>query len=264
MASVLQNSLAQLQAQQVGLAPRLFASGAARKVGTVPLLLRDLSFEVNRGDRVAIVGHSGAGKTLLLRLLNRLAEPTVGSLFLEGQPFQHIPVVHLRQQIVLVLQESKLLDMTAQKALEYPLTLRQLSPTAIAARVEEWVDRLNIPTDWLQRTEQQLSVGQRQWLAIARALITQPKILLLDEPTSALDVGRAQRLLQVLTELSQQGTTIVMANHQLALAQQFATRVLQLQQGTLVQDTTAKQVNWQTLEQQLIQAETQQKDEWGE
>ncbi len=258
---------AQLRLEQVSLAPQLFkvAKPKAKVLAQVEMayLLRDVSFDVFPGDRIAIVGPSGAGKTSLLRLLNRLSEPTSGTIYLDNQPYPKIPVIQLRQQIVLMLQESKLLGMTVQDALAYPLQLRGLPKQAIQPQVQEWMERLHLPQDWLHRTEQQLSVGQRQLVAIARALLLQPKILLLDEPTSSLDVGRSHQILTLLADLAQtNGTTILMANHQLDLAQKFCTRLLYFQQGRLLQDQPAHQVNWQTLEKNLQDAEGEQIEEW--
>ncbi len=227
-------------------------------------LLKDISFEVCKGDRIAIIGPSGAGKTSLLRLLNRLSEPTAGSIYLENQDYRQIPVIQLRQQVTLVSQESKLLGMTVQEALEYGLVLRGLPRSQIRQRLLHWIEQLNIPTEWLERTEVQLSVGQRQLVAITRALVIQPKILLLDEPTSALDAGRASHLLQVLTQLATNShITILMVNHQLELAQQFCTRVLHLQHGELIQDTPSETLDWNKLRETLIQAEIQAAEEWS-
>jgi D-methionine transport system ATP-binding protein len=226
-------------------------------------LLQDISFTVTAGERLAVVGPSGAGKTSLLRLLNRLSEPIQGTIAFEGQDLRHLPVVQLRQQVMLVPQESKLLGMTVRQALEYPLTLRKVSKSAMQQQLLTWTDRLHIPEDWFGRTELQLSLGQRQWVAIARALISQPKVLLLDEPTSALDAGRSAYLLTLLAELATtQQLTIVMVNHQLDLAEQFCDRVLQLQQGRLVQDQPIAQVNWSEIKQTLIDAETHAVEEW--
>lgn len=226
-------------------------------------LLSDVSFKVFQGDRLSLIGQSGAGKTSLLRLLNRLSEATQGSIFFGNQEIRHIPIISLRQQITLVQQESKLLGMTVRQALAYPLVLRSIPQPAIEQRISLWTERMHIPQDWLGRLEIQLSVGQRQWVAIARALIIQPKVLLLDEPTSALDAGRADYLLKLLIELSQtQQTTIFMVNHQLNLAQQFCDRVLHLQQGRLVQDLSCAQMNWAELQENLIQSEIQESQEW--
>jgi len=226
-------------------------------------LLHDISFEVFQGDRIAIVGPSGAGKTSLLRLLNRLNDSTQGQLFFENQEIRQIPVIQLRQQIVLVPQESKLLGMTVRQALEYPLVLRKVSQQTIQQRLLTWTEKMHIPEDWLERTEVQLSLGQRQWVAIVRALITQPKVLLFDEPTSALDAGRSHHLIQTLIEIVQnQQMTILMINHQLDLAKQFGSRLLYLQQGRLVQDRPTVQVNWVELKQSLIDAEAQIAEDW--
>ncbi|WP_416667609.1 ABC transporter ATP-binding protein [Egbenema bharatensis] len=226
-------------------------------------LLQDISFEVMPGERVAIVGPSGAGKTTLLRVLNRLSEISRGEIYFGDRNIQQIPVIELRQHITLVPQESKLLGMTVRQALEYPLHLRKLSSQAIQQRLLTWTEQLHLPEDWLGRNELQLSVGQRQWVAIARALMIQPKILLLDEPTSALDAGRGEHLLTVLTNVAQnQEMTILMVNHQLEMAEQFASRVLYLQDGKLILDRPIHQINWVDLKQNLVDAETIAANEW--
>lgn len=252
-----------LQAIEVSFAPQIFTRKPISSSIAAYEILQRLSFTVDRGDLVALVGASGAGKTSLLRLLNRLSEPTQGTLYFEQQPFANIPVPQLRRQIVGVLQESKLLGMTVQQALEYPLQLRRVPSQTMQHTIAEWTQRLHIPTDWLARTEQQLSVGQRQWVAIARALITQPKILLLDEPTASLDVGRAHLFLTLLKDLSQtEGLTVLMANHQLELAAEFCDRILHLDHGQLLQDIPAAKIDWTALTAQLRLTETEQAAEW--
>lgn len=226
-------------------------------------LLQDVSFKVDRGDKLAIIGATGSGKTTLLRLLNRLSTPTNGEIYLEEKPLSQIPVIQLRQQIVLVPQEPKLLGMSAQETLAYPLTLQKLPLKEIRQRVETWRNALQIPQEWLERNELQLSLGQRQLISIARGLIMQPKILLLDEPTSALDVGIANHLLTLLNQLTEDGhTTIIMVNHQLELMQNFAHRILYLETGRLQEDVAANQSNWQRLQAKLLQKKIQEAEEW--
>jgi len=247
----------QLQLKQVSL-----VTSIKGQVTGAPILT-DISFEVFPGDRVCLIGPSGAGKTSLLRLLNRLSEPTRGEIHLENRDIRNIPILELRRQVMLVAQEPKLLGMTVREALTYPLRLQNLPQATINERIETYREQLLIPGEWLERTELQLSVGQRQLVAIARALVAQPKILLLDEPTSALDAGIASRLLSCLTDLALKGNmTIVMVNHQLDIAQLFCTRVLYLQNSQLFQNTPADQIDWQQLREQLVQAEAQAAQEW--
>ncbi|WP_442945004.1 ABC transporter ATP-binding protein [Nostoc sp.] len=256
----LNTAKATLRLEQVNLFTKLKTQLPGNQQGYP--ILQDISLEVFQSERIAIVGPVGAGKTSLLCLLNRLIEPTSGKLYLENQEYHQIPVIQLRQMLVLVLQESKLLGMTVGQALTYPLVLRGLPKQTIQQRINHWTEQIQIPNEWLGRTEVQLSAGQRQLVAIARALVIQPKILLLDEPTSALDAGTASHLMQVLTQLSQtHQTTILMVNHQLELAQMFCTRLLHLQQGRLFANQRVSEIDWVELRKSLIKAEAQ--DDFG-
>lgn len=233
-------------------------------VGTA-LLLKEVSLQVAVGDRLAIVGPSGSGKTTLLRLFNRLQDPTAGTLMFRDSAIATQAPVTLRRQVVLVPQESKLLELTVAEAIAYPLKLQGLSTSAIKTRVTTWIDRMQIPSEWLDRTETELSLGQRQWVAIARALAMEPAVLLLDEPTSALDVGRAATLATLLRDLSETtNLTLLAVTHQLQFAQQVATRMIYLQAGAIVQAAIASEVDWQGVEQTLISQETQAAAEWDD
>lgn len=217
-------------------------------------ILNHVSFQIETFDRVAVLGTSGSGKTSLLRLLNRLTEPTTGTVFFEGKPYNNIPVISLRKQIVLVPQEPKLLGMNVREALSYPLKLQQLSPTEIKTRITTYCEPLHIPESWYDKNELQLSLGQRQLVTIARGLIMQPKVLLLDEPTAALDLGIATQLIEFLKK---QEMTILMVNHQLDIAEIFCNRVLYLEKGTLIQDRDNFNLSWQELKQNIIDREAE-------
>ena len=226
-------------------------------------ILQDITFDVSPGDRLVIIGESGAGKTSLLRLINRLNEPTGGKIYLKNQEYRQIPVIQLRQQVMLVQQESKLLGMTVGEALAYPLILRGVPKQTIQEKVSYWQEKLQIPEQWLGRTEVQLAAGQRQLIAIARALVTEPQILLLDEPTSALDTPTSTHLISVLTHLNQpHSSAILMVNRQIDLAQAFCTHLLHLQQGQIVLNQPAADTDWDNLAASLKQAETQELAEW--
>lgn len=220
-------------------------------------LLQNISLDVFTGERIGIIGASGSGKTTLLRLLNRLSSPTAGQILFEQQPLTDWLVLSLRQQLMLVPQEPKLLGMTVQEALAYPLQLQNLPDQDIASRVQTWRQRLGIPEAWLTSTELQLSVGQRQLVSLARACVTEPKLCLLDEPTSALDPGTIDRVIKALTA---SGMTLVIASHQYEFLNQICDRILWLHQGKLILDAPMSEIDWADIKAELTaQAE---QDDW--
>lgn len=225
------------------------------------LLLDRISFAISPHSRLAIVGPSGAGKTFLLRLMNRLSEPTSGQITYRQQPLTQYPVLELRRKIGLVMQDSKLLGQSVEDALCYPARLQGVGAAAARRTLQPWLERLKISQDWLGRQSRELSVGQRQRVAIARTIATKPDILLLDEPTAAQDIGYAQHLLAYLAS-SDSLNTVVMVNHQLDFMADWATHVLYLSQGKLVSYQSASQVDWLSLNQSIMVA--QHDDDWDD
>jgi D-methionine transport system ATP-binding protein len=226
-------------------------------------ILADISLTIDRGERITLTGATGAGKSTLFRLLNRLSDPTTGKIDLEGQDYQTIDPIELRRQVMLVTQEPKLLGMTVREALSYPLRLRGVAADEIKQRVVNITEQLAIPSELFDRVEIQLSAGQKQLIAIARGLITEPKILLLDEPIANLDFVTAERLLSaIVTMASGQNMTLIMINHQLELGIRFSDRVLYLQAGRLTLDRASIDIDRQELESQIREIERNAIAEW--
>ena len=226
-------------------------------------LLTDISFSLAAGECITLTGVTGAGKSTLLRLLNRLSEPTAGQILLDGVNYQIISPTALRRQIMLVSQEPKLLGMKVREALAYPLQLQAINPEEIKQRIVTVTDRLQIPSEWFDRTEIQLSAGQKQLISIARGLITQPQILLLDEPIANLDFTTAERALETITNITKtQQMGLIVVNHQLELAVRFSDRLLYLQDGKLLLDRVSTSVDWQELQQQIRASDRQTNAEW--
>jgi ATP-binding cassette subfamily B protein len=200
-------------------------------------VLRDLSLTIPAGQHVAIVGPSGAGKSTLLNLLLRFWDPTEGRVLVDGQDLRDLQVASLREQIGVVLQDPFIFDTTLREniALGRPdATDAEIVAAARGARLHEYITSLPAGYDTVVGERGvRMSGGQRQRLAIARALLRQPSLLILDEPTSALDAQTEREILDTLTELAQ-GRTTISITHRLSLAA-TADRIFVLADGRLVE-----------------------------
>jgi D-methionine transport system ATP-binding protein len=226
-------------------------------------LLTDISFSLAAGECISLTGMTGAGKSTLLRLLNRLIEPTAGEILFVGEDYRSMPPIALRQKIRLVSQEPKLLGMKVRAALAYPLQLQSIDPAEITQRIATVAEQFELPPDWFDRSELQLSPGQKQIVSIARGLITRPQILLLDEPIASLDVTTADRILRTIVDIARsQQMGLIIVNHQLELAAKFSDRLLYLQDGQLNIDQATKSVDWQNIQQQIRESEHRSITEW--
>ena len=197
-------------------------------------LLRGVDLSVDRGQMLSIVGPSGSGKSTLVRLLNRLDEPTAGSVEVLGRPIDAWPMRQLRRTVALVFQESNLLGLDVRANLRLPFDLRRDVPDDFDARAAAALQRAGLEQDMLDRHPDQLSVGQKQRVALARALVTRPQVLVLDEPTSALDPRTADEMLDRVMDLRRDnGLTIVMVSHRLAEARRMGGRLAVIIDGRI-------------------------------
>lgn len=190
-----------------------------------------------RGRVTAVVGPSGSGKTTLLRALNRLEEPTTGRVLLDGHDTRALDPCQLRRRVGMVFQTPVVLPGTVRENLAYGLDdpdEEDLAGVLVAAR---------LPGDFLDRDGQALSVGEAQRVAVARALVRDPEVLLADEPTAALDRDASAGIEQLIEELcAERGLTVVFVTHDLAQAGRVAPRALLLAAGRIAIDGTPREV----------------------
>lgn len=196
--------------------------------------LRNVSFTVEQGEYVAIMGESGSGKTTLLNILAALDEPTAGTVRLDGHELGKIrekdAAAFRRDNLGFVFQEFNLLDtFTLEDNIYLPLVLMGMSYEDMRARLLPVARELGL-TELLKKYPYEVSGGQKQRAAVARACITEPRLLLADEPTGALDSRSADQLLDLFGQLNREGQTILMVTHS-AKAASRASRVLFIKDG---------------------------------
>ena len=196
--------------------------------------LRSVSFTVEQGEYVAIMGESGSGKTTLLNILAALDEPTAGTVRLDGHELGKIrekdAAAFRRDNLGFVFQEFNLLDtFTLGDNIYLPLVLMGMSYEDMRARLLPIARELGL-TELLKKYPYEVSGGQKQRAAVARAIITEPKLLLADEPTGALDSGSTDELLRLFAAINRAGQTILMVTHSVKAASR-AGRVLFIKDG---------------------------------
>ncbi len=205
------------------------------------VLLRDISFRCEPGSTTALLGRSGSGKTTLLRTVNGLVRPTGGQVRVNGQDVAGADPLALRHGIGYVIQESGLFPhLTVERNIAMPLELAGQKVRETRAPAAEALRRVGLGEDLLARYPWQLSGGQRQRVGVARALISEPKILLMDEPFGALDpLTRAEIQTTVRKLLREARTTTLIVTHDLPEALFLADRVVLMEEGRVVADVPA-------------------------
>ena len=194
-----------------------------------------VNLDLPRREVIALVGPSGAGKTSLLRLLNRLDDPMNGSVVFQGAPINDVPIRELRRRVGFVFQTPVMFGGTVHDNL---VTARDLAENGDGTRPSS-ADALRfagLDESFLDRDAGGLSGGERQRVSLARALMTSPQVLLLDEPTSALDPEIAEQLMKTVRQLADNASvTIVMVTHRLAEARHASTYTVLLEAGRVIE-----------------------------
>ncbi|MFO7647713.1 MULTISPECIES: cell division ATP-binding protein FtsE [Halomonas] len=204
--------------------------------------LANLDFRVRRGEMVFLTGHSGAGKSSLLRLIMRLERPSRGRILVAGHDIDrlhHSQVPYYRRQIGVVFQDHQLLlDRSIYHNVALPLEIQGVEPREAARRVRAALDKVGL----LHREKAlpiELSGGEQQRVGIARAVVNKPALLLADEPTGNLDPQLSADIMALFEDFNRIGTTVMIASHDLALIARLRHRTLRLREGRLVADEEA-------------------------
>lgn len=212
------------------------ASGLTKRYPNGYEAVRDLAFEIEAGEMIFITGHSGAGKTTLVKLIAAIEAPTSGSLVVHGQNLAALrpaALPFLRRHFGLIFQDQKLLfDRSALDNVLLPLQIVGLPPKEARRRALAALDKVGL----LHREKSfpiALSGGEQQKLAIARAVVNRPAILLADEPTGNLDKETAGEVMSLFKAFHQVGATVLIATHDIHWIPRLQARVMQLHQGAL-------------------------------
>ena len=208
------------------------------------LALKDVSFQLGKGEFVFFTGHSGAGKSTVLRLIYADEHPTSGTVLVSGMRTSELKrreIPRLRRRLGIVFQDFRLLDdRTAEENVAFALEVTGTPRAAIAPKVMRVLTQVGLAAK-THAFPRELSGGEQQRVAIARALVNDPVVILADEPTGNLDERATRGVFQLLRDINAMGTGVIMATHHLELVRQTNHRTIELQDGALVYDSGAGQ-----------------------
>ena len=208
-------------------------------------VLHDISFSINHGDVISVIGSSGSGKSTMLRCINLLETPTEGKIFFHGQDIQSkaVSLTEYRSKVTMVFQNFNLFNnMTAFRNCTIGTEkVLGVSKEEAEARAEKYLSKVGMAA-YKNANPRQLSGGQKQRVAIARALCMEPEVILFDEPTSALDPEMVGEVLQVMKDLAAEGMTMAIVTHEIGFAREVADRVLFIDDGYIIEEGTPQEV----------------------
>ncbi|MCI5744909.1 MAG: amino acid ABC transporter ATP-binding protein [Erysipelotrichaceae bacterium] len=209
------------------------------------IILKDISFDVKKGDVITIIGSSGSGKSTLLRCLNRLEQPDSGKIIFEGVNIleKNANLNQLRQKIGMCFQSFNLFNHLNVLA-NCTLALRKVKHISKEEAKKIAIEELSKVgmQDYLQSRVSTLSGGQKQRVAIARALCMKPDIMLFDEPTSALDPEMVNEVLQVMKNLARDGMTMVVVTHEMSFAKEVSSTIIFMDQGVILEQGSPNEI----------------------
>ena len=208
-------------------------------------VLRDIDFEVNKGDVISIIGASGSGKSTLLRCINLLETPTGGEIIFDGKNVagKGVNAPKYRSRVGMVFQSFNLFsNMTVlQNCMVGQTRVLKRSRKEAEATAMLYLEKVGM-APYIKAKPRQLSGGQKQRVAIARALAMNPEVLLFDEPTSALDPEMVGEVLSVMRDLAREGMTMLVVTHEMAFARDVSNRVVYMSDGVICEEGTPAEI----------------------
>ncbi len=208
-------------------------------------VLRDISFSVNKGDVISIIGSSGSGKSTMLRCINLLEEPTGGRIIFEGKDIAEkgMNISQYRARVGMVFQQFNLFNnMNALENCICPQTTVLRRARSEAEKIaRDYLERVGMSA-YCNARPAQLSGGQKQRVAIARTLAMNPDIILFDEPTSALDPEMVGEVLDVMNRLAKEGFTMLVVTHEMGFARDVSSRVIFMDGGVILEDAAPEEI----------------------
>lgn len=203
-------------------------------------VLKDINFEINKGDVVSIVGKSGCGKSTLLKCINRLENIDSGVIYFDNTDISTMNLTELRQKIGIVFQEYNLFEhLTVMQNLTIGLIkIKKYSELYAKREAMKILKKIGLE-DKINNYPDELSGGQQQRVAIARTLVMKPQLILLDEPTSALDIEMKQEVIKLITKMVKDDMTLLIVSHEEDLVNKISDKIIRIKRGkALIQDNT--------------------------
>lgn len=207
-------------------------------------ILKECSLDVNKGDIIVVCGPSGSGKSTLIKCINALERFQSGEIIFNGVSLsqKEVDINHIRTKIGMVFQSYELFPhiKVIDNITLAPMKVLKQSKETAQKKAIELLERVGM-TAHAQKYPGQLSGGQKQRIAIARSLAMEPDLMLFDEPTSALDPEMTQEVLGVMTQLAQEGMTMIIVTHEISFAQKIANRIVFIDKGEIVENCTSNE-----------------------